>query len=195
MEIDKVKKKYGIKGEYIVALSNLEPRKNLESLVDAYSQLKPADAKRYSLLIIGADGWKAEKLFDKIQAKNGSIDYSIIRPSSYVTDEDKPALLSGATILVYPSHYEGFGMPPVEALACGVPVITSDNSSLPEAVGAAAQMVDSHDVTGLRQAIEQTLHTIDAVSNNASINGPKQAAKFSWEESAQKYFDAFDQIS
>jgi len=116
-QIDNVKKKYGIDAKnYILALSNLEPRKNLGALVDAYCSLPEKLRKDTSLLLVGVNGWKADELFHKIitKVKEG---YSIIRANKYVSDKDKPAIISGASVLVFPSHYEGFGMPPLEALS------------------------------------------------------------------------------
>lgn len=189
-EIAKAKKKYNISGDYILALSNLEPRKNLESLIRAYTSLPTATKKKFKLLVVGANGWKADKLLETIDA-----DSTIIRPSEYVTDEDKPAIISGASLLVYPSHYEGFGMPPLEALACGVPVITADNSSLPEVVGSAGVMINSHDLPGLKQAITKQLKNIDTVTKKASKEGPERASLFSWKKSAQVFLDQAKDIS
>lgn len=186
-EIEKVKQKYDIKGKYILALSNLEPRKNLDGLVDAYCELPKSIRDGTNLLLVGVNGWKTEKLFDKIigRVNNG---YNIIRPSHYIDDNDKPAILSGAELLAYPSHYEGFGMPPLEALACGTPVVCSNNSSLPEAVGNCALMVDSSDTNAIKNAIIQTLAE---ASRKISIlnDGPRQAENFSWRKSAQVYYD------
>lgn len=192
-EIAAAKKKYGIEGEYILALSNLEPRKNLEGLVEAYLALPVADRKKYSLLIVGADGWKAEKLFSKIDAGSKQAG-RIIRPREYVLDADKAAVISGASLLVYPSHYEGFGMPPLEALACGVPVITANNSSLPEVVGDAGTMVNSHDQHELSAALADHLKHIEKITKLARVKGPEQAAKFSWEASARVFLDAIDKL-
>lgn len=192
-EIDAVKKKYGIKGDYILALSNLEPRKNLSTLVDTYCELPKEITDKTSLLLVGVSGWKTDALFDKIiQRVNEG--YSIIRPSEYVSDEDKPAIISGATMLVYPSHYEGFGMPPLEALSCGVPVIAADNSSLPEVVGKAGVMVDSSKPDQLKKAMLQYFKDIDAVTAAARIAGPKQARQFSWKKSAQVFLDVAKEI-
>lgn len=187
-EIDKVKRRYGIEGDYILALSNLEPRKNLGALVEAYCQLPKEVTDKAALLLVGVSGWKTEKLFQDIVEKVEE-GYNIIRPSKYVSDEDKPAVISGAKMLVYPSHYEGFGMPPVEALACGVPVICADNSSLPEAVGDAARMVDSDDIDGLASAIKDYLREIDSLTTKMLTAGPTQAGRFSWEESAKTFLD------
>lgn len=183
-QIDEAKKKYGIKGDYILALSNLEPRKNLEGLVEAYCSLPEDMRKNTSLLLVGVSGWKTDKLFSDIleKVKDG---YSIIRPSEYVHDDDKPAIISGAKMLVYPSHYEGFGMPPLEALACGVPVITSDNSSLPEVVGASGVLVNSNDTEELKHQMELYINNHDIISKKAIVEGPKRADLFSWRKSAE----------
>lgn len=185
-EIERAKTKYGISGDYVLALSNLEPRKNLETLVDAYCMLPKELRSKTSLLLVGVSGWKTDKLFDKIM-KLVDEGYNIIRPLNYVDDDDKPAIISGAKVLVYPSHYEGFGMPPLEALACGIPVITSDNSSLPEVVGGIGTMLNCSDTKGFSKEIEKILR-----SNNKFIkSGPKKAEEFSWPKSAKKYWDLF----
>jgi len=186
-EIEMIKLKYNINGKYILALSNLEPRKNLDGLVDAYCQLPREISDNISLLLVGVNGWKTEKLFNKIISKVNE-GYNIIRPSSYIDDNDKPAILSGAEMLVYPSHYEGFGMPPLEALACGTPVICSNNSSLPEAVGNYASMVDSSNIKSIKAAIEKCL--LDKkIKSSLKKDGPMQAENFSWHRSAQIYYN------
>ncbi len=187
-EIDRVKEKYGLSGDYILTLSNLEPRKNLDGVVDAYCMLPKKLTSKNSLVLVGVNGWKTESLFEKIveKVKQG---YNITRPSEYVSDEDKPALISGAKILVYPSHYEGFGMPPLEALSCGVPVITSNNSSLPEVVGDIGTMIPSSDTKALANAIEDGIKNYIEISSKIKISGPKQAENFSWTESARSILD------
>ncbi len=187
-EVERVKHRYGIKGNYILALSNLEPRKNLDTLVEAYCELPDRLRKQYKLLLVGVSGWKTDKLFNKIVEKVDQ-GYEIIRPSDYVSDEDKAAIISGAAMLVYPSHYEGFGMPPLEALACGVPVITADNSSLPEVVGKAGVMVSSDNKKRLVAAMVDYLDNIDKITSKTNKQGPAQAATFSWEKSAQVFLD------
>jgi glycosyltransferase involved in cell wall biosynthesis len=185
-EIAKVKREYGITKNYILALSNLEPRKNLETLVDAYCKLPKKYRDQYSLLLVGVSGWKTDQLFKKIiDLVNDGFD--IIRPNKYVSDLDKPAVISGASMLVYPSHYEGFGMPPLEALACGTPVITADNSSLPEVVGKAGIMLDCTDTAEFTKEMQKIIDSIDDTTEKVMLTGPKQAAKFNWDESAQIY--------
>ena len=187
-EIEEVKCKYGITGNYILALSNLEPRKNLGALVEAYCRLPKEVTDKIGLLLVGVSGWKTDELFADIVSRVGA-GYNIMRPSKYVLDEDKPALLSGAEMLVYPSHYEGFGMPPLEALSCGTPVITSDNSSLPEAIGDAGFSVSSTDTDALLEKIKYCLENIEEITKESIIKGPKQADKFSWTRSAQIFMD------
>lgn len=182
-EVEEVKQKYGIKGKYIISLSNLEPRKNLTALIDGYCMLGD-EVKDVSLVIVGVKGWKADALLEKINTKikHG---HKIIMPTTYVDDLDKVALLSGATMLVYPSHYEGFGMPPLEALACGTPVIVSNNSSLPEAVGSIGVLLNDNQPADISKAIRKEL----SAPSDVSAAGPLQARKFSWRASAQKFID------
>lgn len=192
-EIESVKAKYGISGNYILALSNLEPRKNLSALVDTYCALPKEITDKTSLLLVGVSGWKTDALFNKIVQRVDE-GYKILRPSKYVSDKDKPAIISGATMLVYPSHYEGFGMPPLEALACGIPVITADNSSLPEVLGKAGVMIDSNSNEQLKKAMLAYFKNIDSVTATARVAGPEQARKFSWKKSAQVFLDVAKEI-
>lgn len=191
-QIESAKTKYGITGDYILALSNLEPRKNLNTLVEAYCNLPEKTRESTALLLVGVSGWKTDKLFDDIieRVKQG---YNIIRPSEYVDDDDKPAILSGAKALVYPSHYEGFGMPPLEALACGTPVITANNSSLPEVVGDAGVMLDSNDTAGYTREIQHYLDD-ETIGKRAITAGPERAELFSWKESARVFLDAAKEL-
>jgi glycosyltransferase involved in cell wall biosynthesis len=187
-EISEAKLKYGIEGDYILTLSNLEPRKNLESTIDAYLNIPVKEIKGVSLVIVGANGWKADKLFEKIE-NNKSKTHKIIRPKIYVEDEDKAAIISGATTLVYPSHYEGFGMPPLEALACGTPVIVSNNSSLPEAVGNLGLMIDSKDIKDLSKKMISIINYSSSDKARIGKLGPKFASEFSWTKSALSIID------
>ena len=191
-EIDSVKRKYGVEGDYILALSNLEPRKNLDMLVDAYCQLPKEIRQKNKLLLVGVSGWKTDALFEKIISKVNE-GYDIIRPSKYVSDEDKPAIISGAKMLVYPSHYEGFGIPPLEALACGVPVISADNSSLPEVVRGAGALLPSNDLPGLVKTITEYFQDIEAYTKEATVKGPQRAREFDWKKSAQIFLEVAEE--
>lgn len=192
-EIDEAKKKYGITQDYILALSNLEPRKNLKALVDAYCKLPKDITDKTALLLVGVSGWKTDNLFEHIIGKVNE-GYNIVRPSSYVLDEDKAAIISGAKMLVYPSHYEGFGMPPLEAMACGVPVIAANNSSLPQVMGKAGRMVSSKNDKALLDAIESYFKDYDAVLSRARVEGPAQAQKFNWLNSGRVFLQVAEEV-
>ncbi len=187
-EIDRVKTKYNIEGEYILALSNLEPRKNLDSLVDAYCQLPQKYRQNVKLLLVGVSGWKADTLFQKIIEKVDK-GFEIIRPSEYVKDKDKPALISGAKLLVYPSHYEGFGMPPLEAFACGVPVISTGNSSLPEVVRGTGTIIQDGQPETILNAMIDHFENYNKYARRMLTLGPAKAEEFSWAKSAQMFLD------
>lgn len=183
-EIESIKRKYDIKGDYILFVGNLEPRKNLKNLLLAYEKTSIDIKKKYSLLLVGARGWQDSEIFETISRLKGE-SYKIIFPSKYVVDDDLPAIYSGASVFVYPSVYEGFGIPPIEAMACGVPVICANNSSLPEAVDDAAILVNSISIDEISNAITNTLQ--GGRPNKSLIEyGYKQVDKFSWRESALK---------
>ena len=186
-EIEKIKKRYGVKGDYILFVGNLEPRKNLKGLLLAYEHLDKKLRDKYSLLLVGARGWLDDEIHETIQRlrKAGN---RIQTPNEYVRDEDRAAIFSGASLFVYPSLYEGFGIPPLEAMACGVPAITSNNSSLPEAVGDAAVMVEAQSVNELTQAIAQVLGN-KKLRASMIEKGYEQVDKFSWDNEARKLLD------
>lgn len=155
-EIKTVRAKYGVFGKYILFVGNIEPRKNLATLLRAYAMLDAKQLQDYSLLLVGAKGWKDGEIHELITALQ-SKGLKVVQPNGYVTDEDMPSLVSGASIFTYVSRYEGFGIPPVEAMFCGTPVISSDNSSLPEAVGSGALLVEANDTKQISEAIERLL--------------------------------------
>lgn len=187
-EIDKVKRKYELPDNYVLFVGNIEPRKNITTLIDAYTNLPNIISDKHPLLLVGANGWLSEEIFHKLEEskKRG---YSIVRPNSYVDDADIPAVYSGAKMLVYPSHYEGFGMPPLEAMSCGVPVIAADNTSLPEVVGDAGMLVKSNDANAITESITK-LASANDLRNQMIKKGYLQTKKFSWEHSAKKIYDA-----
>jgi len=154
-EIRKVRLKYDIFSEkYILSVGNVEPRKNYERLVDAYTSLPRHITDEYPLVIVGAGGWNNEGVKAKIQ-KAKEDGYKIINPKQFVLDEDIPALYSGAQFYVFVPIYEGFGMSPIEAYACGTPVVASNNTSLPEATGDAAVTVNPMDVKEITKAMKE----------------------------------------
>lgn len=191
-EIAKVKARYGIHGKYILFVGNIEPRKNLKNLLLAYEKLDKKVRTEYSLLLVGARGWLDDEIFDIIERLRVSGNH-IQQPQGYVEDEDRAAIFSGASLFVYPSQYEGFGIPPVEAMACGVPTITSDNSSLPEAVGDGAVKVSAESIEDLTQAISSVLSD-KKLQERLISQGFKQVDKFSWDREAEKLVNIFLEV-
>jgi alpha-1,3-rhamnosyl/mannosyltransferase len=190
LEIRQIKAKYGIFDDYILFVGNLEPRKNLITLLAAYEILPEKIQKKYALLLIGAKGWKDNGINTKIQSMrmNG---LRVIQPVDYVVDSDLPALNSSASSFAYVSIYEGFGIPPVEAMSCGVPVVVSDNSSLPEACGNAAKYINANNQNEIAKAIEQSL-----INNNKFLQeGYDQALKFNAQSSARAFLDTIEKVS
>jgi glycosyltransferase involved in cell wall biosynthesis len=148
--------KYGIPPNYILFVGNIEPRKNLGRLVEAYTKLKPSITSKYSLIIIGGDGWNSEGIFQAIHnaQRNG---YNIILPHKYVEDSDMPAIMSGAECVITPSLYEGFGMTPLEALACGTRPIVSRMPVFKEIYKSAVKSFNPEDVKSMITTIEDAL--------------------------------------
>ena len=189
-EILNVRDKYGIDRKYILYTGTIEPRKNIVGILDAYSQLEPKLRDEYQLVLGGGMGWLAEEINSKLK----DLKKLNIKATGYIDDEDLPALYSGASLFVFPSHYEGFGMPPLEAMACGVPVITSNVSSLPEVVGGAGILVGPNDTNELVESMEKLLKD-PALRCKFKERGLKQAAKFTWEESASKLIKVFEKVA
>jgi glycosyltransferase involved in cell wall biosynthesis len=180
-EVSRVARRYGLNGSYILFTGTLEPRKNVVGLLDAYAGLPPALRARFPLVLVGGKGWLDARITQRIQ----ELAELPIIATGYVPDEDLPAIYCGAALFVYPSFYEGFGMPPLEAMACGVPVITSDRSSLPEVVGDAAIKVAPGDTHALSRAIELVLCD-DARAARMRELGLRRARRFTWAAGAQR---------
>ncbi len=183
-EVESAKKRYGIKGNYLLFVGNIEPRKNLKHLLLAYDQLPYSTKQKTSLLLIGAKGWQDDEITATIERVRAS-GAVVQTPSHRVGDGDLPALYTGATAFIYPSIYEGFGIPPLEAMACGTPVICADNSSLPEAVGDAALMIDALSIDNISKQIAHLLSD-RPLQQELVRKGYRQVQKFSWDKSAQQ---------
>lgn len=189
-EVSAVRKKFKIDKPYVLSVCTLEPRKNLIGVLKAFDSLPDSTKEKYTLVLAGGKGWldgEIQEVYEKINKK-----YSVIK-TGYVDDEDLPALYSGADLFVWPAFYEGFGMPPLEALACGTPVITADNSSLPESVGTAAITVKAEDTEAITKNIQKVL-TDKKLQAKMQADGFKQAQKFSWHKSAEDMLNIIDSV-
>lgn len=188
IEIENIKKKYALPKNYILSVSNLEPRKNILSIVTAFcGYVDKYHDKSFSLVIFGSGGWKKEKLMNLINQKI-KLGYKIIIPKTGLTDKDKPAVLSGASILIFIPFYEGFGMPPLEALSCGTPVIIANNSSLKEITDHQKFFVNEKDIDQIINKLDFFLKN-NAYYKNALLKNTNLFNYFSWIESAQNILD------
>lgn len=179
-----------VHGQYLLAVGTLEPRKNLALALRAFMQLDPALRKRFPLVLVGMKGWHTSALEQQIAPLVAAGE---IRLLGYLLREDLAKIIAGATTLIYPSIYEGFGLPPLEAMACGVPVITSNVSSIPEVVGDTGFMVDPQDVDGLAQAI-LTLLTAPDVHKSMAQKALMRSAQFTWGKCVDKTVDAYREV-
>jgi len=176
-----VRARYNTGEQFILSVGNLQPRKNLKTLIEAYVALRRAGATRHKLVLVGKRAWLSDEVFAAARA-SGYVDELVF--TGYVPDVDLVALYNAAELFVYPSIFEGFGLPPLEAMACGTPVVCSNTSSFPEVVGDAALTVDPLDPDALARAITTALGD-EALRARLSAQGPRRAAAFSWEATAR----------
>ena len=176
-------------GQYFLAVGTLEPRKNLSIVFDAYQQLPPAIRQRYPLVLAGLKGWHTQAIE---QAFMPLLHSGELRLLGYVPREDLTMLTAGALTLVYPSIYEGFGLPPLEALACGVPPIVSNVSSLPEVVTQGGIKIDPQDSVALANAMQQLVDD-SAFRQLLSQEAYERAQQLTWQQCANKTFASYQQ--
>lgn len=186
-DIERVKLKYKIFGKYIFTVGNIEPRKNQVSIVEAFMKLPKEIADEYTLVLAGAGAWKDEKIHEVVNKaiKKG---YRVTMLLGVVTDEEMPILYSGASMMIYASFYEGYGMPIVEAMACRTPVICSNASVMPEVAGDAALMIDPHKVSDIKNAIIK-LHDNPELAKEMVEKGIENVKRYDWKKEAQKLVD------
>lgn len=180
--VEATKRKYEIPGPYLLCLGTIQPRKNLAGTLSAYAALKRRLGKAPKLVLVGKRGWLSQGIFKQVRAVG--IDDDVVF-TGYVADEDLPPLLSGALALVFASLYEGFGLPALEAMACGTPVIASNLSSLPEVVGDAGLLVDPHDARAIADAMVEVC-TDANLRQRMREKGLVRASLFSWERCASE---------
>jgi glycosyltransferase involved in cell wall biosynthesis len=192
-----VRARYQIPGPYLLYVGTLHPRKNLGRLIDAFaSNLQPPLPTPHSpisnlyLVLAGQKGWLYDDVFAQVQRLNLA---DRVLFTGYVPDTDLPALLSGALAFVFPSLYEGFGLPVLEAMACGTPVVCSNASSLPEVAGDAALLFDPGDVEGMAQALAQIVAD-EGLRRDLVERGFCQMLKFSWRRSAEQVLQIFEDV-
>jgi len=174
-EVVRVKNKYGLPSKYILSLGTQEPRKNIATLIKACESLD------LPLVLTGKYGWGREQSYSSAK----------VISTGYVDEVDLPGLYGGATVFAYPSLYEGFGFPVLEAMACGTPVVTSNVSSLPEISGGASILVDPKDQRSISLGITQALNQRESLINL----GFTQSAKFTWQATAKQVLSIYEKIA
>lgn len=180
-ELKRVKNKYNLPEKFILFLSTLEPRKNLAGVMAAFKLLKGD----YQLLIVGGRGWKDKKILDLAQNQPR------IKFLGYLAEADKPALYNLADLLIYPSFYEGFGLPPLEAMACGTPAILGNNSSQKEAVAGAGLLVDPFNLTEIKEAMTAALFDQN-LRKELIERGLERVKRFTWQNTAKAVLEALN---
>ena len=181
--------RYGLEPGYFLALGTMEPRKNLGSTVEAVARLRAA-GHPIRLAVAGRPGWKWQPVLDKVQRLGLG---GLVRFLGFVPDDDLPALMGAAAALVYPSLYEGFGLPILEAMACGSPVITTGSGATAEVAGGAAVLVDPRDPEAIALAMRSVLEPGARAGLVAA--GLRRAADFSWTRSAREMLDVYRAVS
>lgn len=190
LKIEAVKRKLGIPaGHYILSLSTLAAHKNIVQTIKCFSHIVEEERLNdLSLVLVGASGWNSNLIFNLIKASPKIKDRIIV--AGWVSDQDLAPLYSGALMFVYPSFYEGFGLPPLEAMQCGVPVITSNTSSLPEVVGKAGILVDPNDGVSVCQAMLEIYYSGE-LRQKMSDDSLVQAGQFSWKKCAEQTIEVY----
>ena len=176
-------------GQYLLAVGTLEPRKNLQVALRAYMQLPQQVRKHFPLVLVGMNGWHTSELEQQIAPL---VRAGEVRQIGYLPREELVMVIAGALTLIYPSIYEGFGLPPLEAMACGVPVIASEVSSLPEVVGDSGLLINPHDDAALAQATQKLITDPD-IRQQLSQKALARSAEFTWDKCVRQTVDVYRQ--
>lgn len=185
-EVNKVLNKYAVDGDYILFIGTIEPRKNVSNLILAYERLI-TEGFSQRLVIVGKKGWHYDAIFSLV-SERGLNDNIIF--TGFIEEKEKPCFLVGTSVFVYPSLYEGFGIPVLEALACGTPTITSNISSMPEVAGNAALLVNPESPEEIYDAIKKILLDPN-LRSELKARSLRQASNFSWEKTANMTMDVY----
>ena len=189
-ELQRVRQTYGIERKYLLSVGSIQPRKNLRRLIDAYSLLRrqQPECKLPQLVLVGKNAWLYNETLQLL--KDREVGSSII-VTGYVPESDLPALYSGALCFIYPSYFEGFGLPPLEAMKCGAPVIVGNKTSLPEVVGDAALMIDPFDINAIATAIQKVSSDAE-LRSQLRAKGLQRASQFDWKETARRTLAVYE---
>ncbi|MGZ8225175.1 MAG: glycosyltransferase family 4 protein [Methylococcaceae bacterium] len=179
-----------VHGRYLLAVGTLEPRKNLQVALRAYMQLPQQIRKEFPLVLVGMNGWRTSALELQIAPLVQAGD---VRQIGYLPREELAMVTAGALTLIYPSIYEGFGLPPLEAMACGVPVIASEVSSLPEVVGDTGLLINPHDDQAVAQAIQRLVDDHD-FRRQLAQKALARSAEFTWDKCTKQTIDVYRQV-
>ena len=185
-----IQRKYNLPKRFIFAVGRLEPRKNFVNLIKAYAILKRKTDLKEKLVIIGNKGYRYKDIFKTVENLNLKKEVIFL---GYVPQKDLPYIYNLASLFVYPSFYEGFGLPPLEAMACGIPVITSTTSSLPEVVGEAAILVNPYNVEEIAEAIYKVLSNKE-LAEKMRRKGLERAKQFSWEKCGRETLRVYEEV-
>lgn len=188
-EAEPILRQYSVERPYILYVGALESRKNLPRLLAAYARLREWSDK-WRLVIVGARKWKSSPIFEAVQTLGLEPHITF---TGFVEDEHLPALYAGADLFAFPSLYEGFGLPVLEAMACGTPVVTSNSSSLPEVAGDAAILVDPYDVEQIANAMWMVLSQPELAAALRE-KGLARAAQFTWERTARETIAVYERV-
>lgn len=215
LDLLRVKKKYNLPDTFVLYFGTIEPRKNILGIIKAFEQLKKGvlqergqvqwqgfegrvrdykrkifDFSNLKLVIAGAKGWLYDEVFERVKESQYSKDIIF---TGFVDEEDKPSLYNLAEIFVYPSFFEGFGLPPLEAMACGIPTIVSNKSSLSEVVGKGAIMIDPYNIDEISFALREILENRD-LRIYLTKQAVKRTSQFDWADTAKKFLNLFKEI-
>jgi glycosyltransferase involved in cell wall biosynthesis len=190
-DVARVRRLYGIEADYILAVGSIQPRKNLVRLIRAYADLRRSRSqdKLPQLVVVGKKAWLYGETLRAVE-EHGMGDRALF--TGYVSEADLPALYTGAKCFVYPSYFEGFGLPPLESMQCGTPVVTGNLTSLPEVVGDAGLTVDPFDEAALAAAVGRLIDDSE-LRARLRVKGLTRAASFNWHETARLTLQAYQQ--